>query len=79
MILIVDDDPSIREVVRFTLESGGYRVIEARDGAEALKTFSERDVELIGVELHVCVGSQARRICLDVWPPGEDRFRRRAT
>jgi two-component system OmpR family response regulator len=51
MILIVDDDPSIREVVRFTLESGGYQVIEARDGAEALKTFNERDVDLIVLDI----------------------------
>ncbi len=51
MILIVDDDPNIREVVRFTLESGGYQVVEARDGAEALKTFHERDIDLIVLDI----------------------------
>jgi two-component system OmpR family response regulator len=51
MILIVDDDPNIREVVRFTLVNGGYQVIEARDGAEALTIFGERSIELIVLDI----------------------------
>ena len=51
MILVVDDDPNIREVVRFTLESGGYRVIEARDGAEALGIFGEHTIDLIVLDI----------------------------
>ena len=51
MILIVDDDPNIREVVRFTLESGGYQVTEARDGAEALTIFGERVIDLIVLDI----------------------------
>ena len=39
-ILVVDDDGHIREVVRFALSQGGFSVVEARDGAEALRTFS---------------------------------------
>src|SRR5262249_60832990 len=35
-ILVVDDDPSIRELLRQDLEAEGYAVREARDGAEAL-------------------------------------------
>jgi len=35
-ILIVDDEPDIRDVVRLTLESEGYEVHEAGDGMEAL-------------------------------------------
>ncbi len=38
-ILIVDDDPHIREVVRFALEREGFATAEARDGAEALAAF----------------------------------------
>ena len=35
-ILVVDDDPHLREVVRFALERAGHSVIEAADGAAAL-------------------------------------------
>jgi DNA-binding response OmpR family regulator len=35
-ILVVDDEPSIVELVRFTLEDADLRVVEASDGAEAL-------------------------------------------
>jgi len=35
-ILLTEDEQDVREVAREFLESGGYSVIEARDGAEAL-------------------------------------------
>src|SRR5215470_5663567 len=35
-ILLTEDEQDVREVAREFLESGGYKVIEARDGAEAL-------------------------------------------
>ena len=34
-ILVVEDDPSIREVIAETLRCEGYRVVEAADGAAA--------------------------------------------
>jgi len=36
-ILLAEDEQDVREVAREFLESGGYTVIEARDGPEALK------------------------------------------
>jgi two-component system response regulator MprA len=36
-VLVVDDDPGIRESVTEALSSEGYRVIEAGDGHEALR------------------------------------------
>lgn len=36
-ILIVDDSPSIRQMVSFTLKSAGYAVSEAKDGQDALQ------------------------------------------
>jgi two-component system cell cycle sensor histidine kinase/response regulator CckA len=36
-ILLAEDEQDVREVAREFLESGGYTVIEAHDGAEALK------------------------------------------
>lgn len=38
-ILVADDDPHIRQVVRFAMEKAGYIVVEAKDGAEALQQF----------------------------------------
>ena len=39
-ILLVDDDEAIRRFVRHILQQQGFRVIEACDGAEALKVAS---------------------------------------
>jgi CheY-like chemotaxis protein len=36
-ILVVDDDPPIRETLRFLLEDVGYAVVEAPDGLVALQ------------------------------------------
>jgi two-component system cell cycle sensor histidine kinase/response regulator CckA len=36
-ILLAEDEQDVREVAREFLESGGYTVIEARDGAEAIQ------------------------------------------
>lgn len=36
-VLIVDDEPTIRLLVRATLEEAGYRSIEAADGRDALE------------------------------------------
>jgi CheY-like chemotaxis protein len=37
LILLVDDEPSIRETVSFILEMEGYRVVTAENGDEALE------------------------------------------
>ena len=39
LILVVDDDPTLRVLVRAALEKSGFRVEEAGDGAEALEKF----------------------------------------
>ncbi len=40
-ILLAEDEQDVREVAREFLESGGYKVIEARSGAEALRLAAE--------------------------------------
>ncbi len=42
-ILLAEDEQDVREVAREFLESGGYTVIEARDGAEALKNVEKHE------------------------------------
>jgi two-component system phosphate regulon response regulator PhoB len=39
--MIVDDEPDIREVMRFALEEGGFRTLEAGHADEARKLLSE--------------------------------------
>jgi PAS domain S-box-containing protein len=41
-ILVVDDEPAVRQVARQTLEAFGYRVATASDGAEAVAIHSAR-------------------------------------
>jgi DNA-binding response OmpR family regulator len=50
-VLIVDDDPLIRNVVRAVLEDGSYDLEEAASGEEALRAASRRppDVVLLDV------------------------------
>jgi PAS domain S-box-containing protein len=41
LILVVDDEMVVREITRQTLESFGYRVLLAGDGAEAVSVYTE--------------------------------------
>ncbi|MCU0294893.1 MAG: response regulator, partial [Candidatus Nanopelagicales bacterium] len=43
-ILIVDDEPSVRDVIRDTLELEDHVVVEAVDGPSALTALSEDDL-----------------------------------
>jgi PAS domain S-box-containing protein len=43
MVLVVDDEESIREITRNTLLKRGYQVLLAADGREALALLAERD------------------------------------
>jgi two-component system OmpR family response regulator len=47
LILIADDDRHIREVVRYALQSAGFRTTEAADGAQALTRFAEAPPDLV--------------------------------
>ncbi|HXG49564.1 MAG TPA: response regulator [Methylomirabilota bacterium] len=42
LVLVVDDEPTIRLVTRRTLEENGYAVLVAADGAEALALFARQ-------------------------------------
>jgi CheY-like chemotaxis protein len=52
-ILVADDSPGGRELVRTILEQGGYQVLEASNGAEALESAREFHPDLIILDLHM--------------------------
>ena len=53
-ILVVDDSESIREVVSFTLENEGYKVLLAVDGKDALSHLQNGSaINLIITDLHM--------------------------
>ncbi|MDF1504716.1 PAS domain-containing protein [Roseisolibacter sp. H3M3-2] len=45
-VLVVEDDPAVRVTVIRMLTGGGYRVLEARNGIEALATLERRVAEI---------------------------------
>lgn len=46
-VLIVDDEPQIREIVREILVQNGHRVTEATDGVDAVERLSHSKFDLI--------------------------------
>jgi len=47
LILIIEDDRTIREVLRQILEHAGYEVMEASDGKEGISLYRKRQADLI--------------------------------
>lgn len=46
-VLVVDDEPDIREVIRYSLENSGFRVLEAGHADEARKILTSESLDLI--------------------------------
>jgi DNA-binding response OmpR family regulator len=57
LVMVVDDEASIRDIVRRYLEADGYKVADAADGPEALRRFGARPADVV---------------ILDVMMPGMD-------
>jgi len=56
-VLVVDDEPDIRGLVREILEDEGYAVVEAENGATAREALAEQSPDLV---------------LLDIWMPDQD-------
>lgn len=50
-VLLVDDDPSLREVARYALDRAGFEVIEAEDGRQALERFGRHAIDLVVLDV----------------------------
>ncbi len=51
LILVVEDEPPMRRLLRSTLQSHGYRVLEAATAAEGLALFGTNNPDLIVLDL----------------------------
>ncbi len=52
-ILVVDDDPQIRRVMRMTLIAQGYEISDARSGEEAFEKFRGEKYDLILLDMNM--------------------------
>ena len=50
-VLIADDDPHIRQVVRYALSQEGLDVVEAADGAEAMAAFAASAPDIVVLDV----------------------------
>ncbi len=46
-VLVVDDEPDVRRIVKMTLTKAGYDVIEAEDGEKAIEAINEGENPLL--------------------------------
>ncbi|EZH67080.1 heme response regulator HssR [Bacillaceae bacterium JMAK1] len=82
-ILVADDDAHIRKLIRLYLENASYKVIEARDGKEALVYIKQQDVSLAlidvmmpkldGIELTKSIREQSSIPILMITAKGESK------
>ena len=52
-ILVVDDEPQIRRVMRSTLSSSGYLIIEAANGEDAVESVRKSKPDLILLDVNM--------------------------
>ncbi len=50
-ILLVDDEDAVQKLLTYPLEHEGFRVLQARDGEEALQRFHVEHVDLVVLDL----------------------------
>lgn len=69
-ILLAEDDRLVRDATVAILEYGGYRVIIAKNGQEAVRQFRENSVDMLlfDVIMPVMNGVEAYRIIKDIAP-----------
>jgi two-component system KDP operon response regulator KdpE len=64
-ILIVDDEPQIRRVLRTTLTSHGYTVFEAKNGEEAFENVRSHRPDLILLDVNM-PGMSGLEVCREI-------------
>ena len=52
-VMVVDDEPDIRFLVRLTLEQAGHTVTEAASGEEALEMLDQEEPDLVLLDINL--------------------------
>jgi len=77
-VLVVDDEPMIRDLARAVLETSGYRVLEAHDGEHAVEVFrnNKADIDLVVLDLTMprMSGRDTFRALVDLQPAARVMF-----
>jgi CheY-like chemotaxis protein len=50
-VLVVDDDPVVREMLRLRFEEAGYRVLESGDGSQVAAILREDPIDLLVIDI----------------------------
>ena len=61
-VLVVEDEPNLREPLVYLLEKEGYQVLEAEDGNVAIEVFRKQSPELILLDL-MLPGKSGNEVC----------------
>lgn len=61
-ILVVDDDPDIRDILKISLSEENYEVLEAADGEEALKIIGSKALDLVLLDYNI-PKADGRKVC----------------
>jgi DNA-binding response OmpR family regulator len=49
--LLVDDEDSVQKLLTYPLERDGFRVVQARDGEQAIRLFGDEHIDLVVLDL----------------------------
>ncbi len=69
-ILIVDDDPQIRDVLRISLTQAGFEITEAADGIAALEAVAKSNPDLIVLDIGL-PEMDGRDVCREIRRQGD--------
>ena len=65
LILVIDDEEDIRELIRYNLEKGGYRVLTAHSGEEGLSVVRKAMPDLVILDL-MLPGIDGLQVCREL-------------
>jgi DNA-binding response OmpR family regulator len=74
-ILVVDDDPDMREALQMILEAGGYTVVMAEDGEKCLSKLKEERPDLLILDL-LMPGMDGFEVCKALKDPRYAKYAR---
>jgi two-component system KDP operon response regulator KdpE len=64
-VLVVDDEPSLRKVIRTSLSATGYGVQEVANGADAVAAFTRGDFDIVLLDINL-VGTDGVDTCRQI-------------